>query len=280
MAIVDGASVTTSKVPADKAPEGYYSSPVSVVGKLLCMPIVEGQAFTKACLATEGSGAHLASALADGMRAVTLSLSTDRAGLLYPGCVVDVLVSFTVPSEKDKQQAEAVSMTLLQGVEVLAIDDRSITTDVEDTSEPEIRTHSRQRMVTLMVNSGQAKALQLAVKYGVVSLALRNPLDGDRVDTQTTLLSQLSDEYSGLLARLAAAHAPAGQPPSLAELTRLAEGGDVPPIEPAAEGHPMAPPEPAAEVYPMAPPGPPRLWETVVMRGGMIEIKPFPMPLP
>ncbi|MEK7326959.1 MAG: hypothetical protein AAB217_17080, partial [Chloroflexota bacterium] len=58
------------------------------------------------------------------------------------------------------------------------------------------------RLVTLMVNSNQAKALQLAAQYGVVSLALRNPLDTALVETDSTMLSDLADEYTRIVAAL------------------------------------------------------------------------------
>jgi Flp pilus assembly protein CpaB len=50
-----------------------------------------------------------------------------------------------------------------------------------------------------MVDSKQAEALQLAVTYGRISLAMRNPLDKSPIDSEATLLSQ------GRLAKLGSA---------------------------------------------------------------------------
>ena len=209
MSIVDARSVLTKTVPANEAPANYMRRPTDVIGKLLTVPIVEGQVLTSTCFADEKSGARLASALADGMRAVSLSLTPDKAGLLHAGCIVDVLVSLNRPSTEGSGTKEAMSMTLLQGVEVLAIDDSSVMSEADSSepSTPETKTSMRRgqrdkRLVTLMVNSKQAKALQLASQYGAVSLALRNPLDTAPVETDSTMLSGLADEYTRIVAAL------------------------------------------------------------------------------
>ena len=118
-------------------------------------------------------------------------------------------------------------MTLLQGIGVLAVDDKSVVSEREsgpEASSP--KAEGKRVLVTLMTNSTQAKALQLAVKYGAVSLALRNPLDAKRVDIDSTLLSDLSDEYSKLKAALdvpaqpSSVEAAPGEPQKKEEETR------------------------------------------------------------
>jgi pilus assembly protein CpaB len=211
MSIVEGQSVVVKKVPIAEAPKNAMKQPTDVVGKLLTIPVVEGQPFTSGCFADEKSGARLASALKNGMRAVSVSLKPEKAGPLYPGCIVDVLVSLNRPSTEGQGTKEAMSMTLLQGIEVLAIDDISVMSDeaVVEPAKPETTTSSptkrdrKDRLVTMMVKSNQAKALQLASQYGGVSLALRNPLDAAPVETDSTMLSDLADEYSRIVAVLA-----------------------------------------------------------------------------
>jgi len=217
MSIVDARAVITKTVPADEAPQNGMRRPTDVIGRLLMVPIVEGQVLTSACFADEKSGARLASALANGMRAVSVSLKPEKAGLLYPGCIVDVLVSLNRPSTEGPSAKEAMSMTLLQSVEVLAIDDVSVMSDsaFADPPVPETnatpRRERRDRLVTLMVNSNQAKALQLAAQYGAVSLALRNPLDSAPVETDSTMLSDLADEYTRIVTALASQRASESQ---------------------------------------------------------------------
>lgn len=100
-------------------------------------------------------------------------------------------------------------MTLLQGVGVLAIDDVSVMSEAT-TSDPSAsetananRRGRRDRLVTLKVKPIQARALQLADEFGDVSLALRNPMDIAPVETDSTMLSDLADEYTRLLAAIA-----------------------------------------------------------------------------
>lgn len=279
MSVVDARSVMVKTIPATDVPENVLRRSTDVVGKLLVAPVVEGQAFTAANFADDKSGARLASALSSGMRAVSVSLTPDRAGLLYPGCVVDVLVSLSRQANGTPMLKEAMSMTLLQGVEVLAIDDSSIMSDAEK-ADPETETSSRrmrrERLVTLVLNSNQAKALQLAMHYGTVSLALRNPLDATPVETDSTMLSDLADEYSRILAVLS----PPGRE---AELARMIAGGQpgapaekVPATAAAPVEKTAAAPPPAAE--PAVPAVEDPMWQTVVNRGGQIELVRFRRP--
>jgi pilus assembly protein CpaB len=194
-------STSTSK----EAPVGYYSSSTQVVGKILSMPIVKGQPLTRSSFISEGTGAQLAAALPSGMRAVSVSLSGQNVsgGLLYPGCVVDVLASFklTGGSRDVDSQGEALSTTLLHAVQVLAIAGDSVVSKQavpgEKDSSPTLRSNQRLN-VTLLVNPKQAEALQLATDNGTISLAMRNPLDTAPVNAEATVLSR------GKLSRLGA----------------------------------------------------------------------------
>ncbi|MEJ2647712.1 MAG: RcpC/CpaB family pilus assembly protein, partial [Sedimentisphaerales bacterium] len=151
--------------------------------------------------------AHLASALPYGMRAVSVTLSSKAIPdelLLYPGCVVDVLVSFRL-SSSDRNMGSAISTTMLREVQVLAVEGNSVVTkqDVEGEVKAKAKRSNGQVTVTLMVDSKQAEALQLAIDNGNISLAIRNPLDKKMVDAEATVLSQ------GRLASLASVLTPA-----------------------------------------------------------------------
>jgi hypothetical protein len=97
------------------------------------------------------------------MRVVTVFIYSrgmpDKA-LLYPGCLVDVMVSYKLPSRDSK--LEALSTTMLRGIQVLAIK-----RDIQGT------------LVTLVLDTEQAEVLSLAIENGSISLAVRNPLDGN-----------------------------------------------------------------------------------------------------
>ena len=127
MGLIEASSVTQKTIPEALEHAGALSSPLQVVGQILTVPMVEGQPFRQADLAGEVLGLNLAATLPQGLRAMTISLAGDAGikGLLYPGCLVDVVASFRLPSARGSITGEFVSATLLQGVTVLAIGNRS-----------------------------------------------------------------------------------------------------------------------------------------------------------
>lgn len=194
MAVISSHHVVVQKVPQKGLSPDYCSNPIQVIGKVLSVPVVGGQVLTKSLLITEGSGAQLAAALPFGMRALSVPVAnySVMSGLLYPGCVVDVIATFKLRSRNAKGQA--VSMTLLHSIQVLAIQDRSIVSksDPKDEAAKKMggRSSSLRQTVTLMVNTKQAEALQLAMDNGKITLAMRNPLDQRPVSLEATVLSQ------------------------------------------------------------------------------------------
>ncbi|MEX0655094.1 MAG: Flp pilus assembly protein CpaB [Phycisphaeraceae bacterium] len=259
MSVVDGDSVTVEQVPRGEAPAGALQNPVQVVGKVLALPVVAGQAFTARSFARDDSAVHLAAALPHGKRAVTVSL-TDHAGLsglLYPGSVVDVLASIRMESEQDGQSDEATT-TLLQGLQVLAVGDETVVSSEEALAGR--RTPSR--LVALLVDPKQAQVLQLAMAHGSVSLAMRNPLDGEKPTTPvTTWLSEISRQ---------------GQPPRQSRAddetiralrAALAEARARPAAAPNTAVSNDTPPEPE-----------PHGWEVLIIRGGDKETLELPLP--
>lgn len=195
------ASVLTSKMVIEgtasqkEVPENYLTNPIQAIGRVLAVPVVEGQILTGSCFVTEGTGAQLAASLPEGMRAISVNLSSTvvTGGLLYPGCIVDVLVSFKLPHSKD--MGEALSTTLLREVQVLAVEGTSVVSRSKDAEEKQdsftkARSNYGRVTVTLMVDPRQAEALQLATEHGSISVAIRNPLDKGAVDTDVTVLSQ------------------------------------------------------------------------------------------
>ena len=199
MSMIESADVTVQKLAKAKLPEGYLSSPAEGIGKILAVRVVEGQVLAESCFIENGAAAQVAASLPAGMRAVSVSLSNDSitGGLLYPGCVVDVLASFKLSSS---ERGQALSTTLLREVQVLAVRGTSVVSEKEIEQDKGRSSSNYGRVtVTLMVDPKQAEALQLATENGMISLALRNPLDKSPVDTEATVLSQ------GRLAQLGSA---------------------------------------------------------------------------
>ena len=192
MTVVILRHINTEMVSRDELPEGKLVSPAQIIGRVLSKKVVEGQILTESCFVTEGAGALLAAAIPPGMRAVTVSVSSKSMPdsidsiLLYPGCIVDVLVAYRLSSRSSEGQVG--SATMLRAIHVIAVAGESVVSnpDVEEESGTKKRNTSRGSLVTLLVDTKQAEALHLAVENGSISLSLRNPLDRKIIDFKKT----------------------------------------------------------------------------------------------
>lgn len=245
MTVIEGQHLETREVPLAEAEKDYMADSSQVIGKVLAVPVKKGQVFRKDHFVTEGSGPQMAAALTDGMRAVSVTFSDPAAnsGLLYPGCVVDVLLSIAV-GEEDMED-ERVSVPLLQRVQVLAVGRRTVFSGEEMTEPPSERRVNPP--VTLIVEPDQARALQLARQYGSLSLAIRNPFDEQDIQKQPLMISDLVERFPFLDIAEAIAQE---------EATEEVQQGKA---------------EPAATE------APPAQWRVMVIRGSEVEKKSFPM---
>lgn len=177
-----------------EAPESCFNNTALVVGKVLSMDTTKGQIITKSQILSTGGPADIAALLSPGMRAVSVTLSSDQisGGLLYPRCFVDVLASFKLSSgiRNDDSKGEALATTLLERIKVLAIAGESMLASPDKEGKTASRSPSQRLTVTLELNSKQAEALQLATDNGTISLALRNPLDTEPVNPEATVLNR------------------------------------------------------------------------------------------
>ena len=261
MTVIDGKMIQSKRVKKTELPQGALTTPVQFVGKVLTRPMVEGEPFTESCFATEGNGYYVAAALRNGQRAVSIHLRdhSAMAGLLYPGSVVDVIVSVSSPTGA----REAIATTLLQGAQVLAIGSQTVTSgqDFKDRSPGALNSKGQQtntRQVTLLVTPKQAEILQLASQYGVMSLTMRHPTDTIPVRQELTKISEFTGNEqtrsgSNMISALAAALMNAKLTAPTTKPTVVA-----------------ATPDAAAETNP--------LWEMLVVRGAKAQTQTFAMP--
>lgn len=258
MSVIDAADVKSVSVPREKVPAKAATSPVEIIGKVLAVPLVADQPFVSGHFATEGGGPQLAAALATGKRAVAISLS-DHAGLdgvLYPGSVVDVLCTL-----RSSNRATALSSTVLERVQVLAIERLSVVAKESAKGDEAAKQHGARR-VTLLVTDKQAKILQLAMNAGTVSLAMRNPLDSRPADRLPVSLAEVLGAERRWGASL---------------LSSLVSGLSkaAPQTAVASQASPATRPEtaPAAKVEaPLEP-----TWQVRVVRGAAVEVQQFPV---
>lgn len=268
MSVVDSSAVAKQTMASNEVTPDMQTITTRVIGQVLIAPVVEGEAFRSEHFATAESGVHLASALPEGYRAMSILLS-DGSGIeriLYPGSLVDVIGSFRLPSGRGQLSGEVISVTLLQSVQVLTVGSRMIFSSEEEKEESltgrgqdSATNRKRQQMVTLMVNSDQAETLQLALTNGRLTLVLRNPLDATPVSSRGILLSDLSGELADRLASIAAmgTSRPPMTPPEAGSVSENEQDAGQP-VD--AQGSELP------------------VWQTVVMRGSNVETLTFPLP--
>jgi pilus assembly protein CpaB len=184
--VITNKLIVKEVVSRNEVPEGPLPNTLKIIGRVLAVPVVEGQVLTEACFVKEGIGEKLASQIPHGFRAVTVTVTskimTDRI-LLYPGCMVDVLVCYSLRNRDDG--GETVSQTMLVGLHVLAISGDTVVSQTKEEGGAKKHT-SRATRVTLLVTPKQAQTLFLAADNGSLSMTLRNPLDKEPIDLRKT----------------------------------------------------------------------------------------------
>ncbi|MDB5293227.1 MAG: hypothetical protein JWL69_4468 [Phycisphaerales bacterium] len=267
MTVVDGSMVTSKLMPKKDAPIGYVTSSVEVVGKIVSTPLVAGQPFTKACFAEMTGPRQLAAVIPKGKRAVGISV-TDYAGLeglIYPGSMVDVMVSFRASDGGSAMtHRDATTTTLLENIQVLAFDQQTVVSPgrLVGEGDGQIRAGGSRR-VTLLVDTKQAKALEIGMEQGTLSLALRNPLDSGDADKESVSVHSLMGDEPPIGLRVPPAELGKAWDATLRTVMgpfgKRADGGDKgPDTRPAEAPH----------------------WDTTVLHGTQVEVRSFPLPAP
>jgi pilus assembly protein CpaB len=191
VAMARGQTVTSEMValrewPADLLPPGALSAANEAVDRAVLAPILSGEPILDGKLASRDSGRGLAALVPSGMRAYTIQTSriaSNVAGFILPSNRVDVLL--TLRGGSNDVTGGGSSTTLLQAVEVLAVDQR-LDAPAENRVDPK-----QLSSVTLLVTPDQAALLDLGQNMGVLTLSLRNPEDLTEAETQPATLDIL-----------------------------------------------------------------------------------------
>ncbi|MBB5687064.1 Flp pilus assembly protein CpaB [Sphingobium boeckii] len=161
--------------PKELIQSAYYikgeADPAAMTGTVVRYAITAGQPITQGALVKPGDRGFLAAALGPGMRAVTVSVSTQSgvAGFVFPGDRIDLLLSQQIEGEGQSLKA---SETILRNLRVLATDQRTDSTNEE--GKTEVKTFSS---ITLEATPKIAEKIAVAQTMGSLSLSLRSIAD-------------------------------------------------------------------------------------------------------
>jgi pilus assembly protein CpaB len=177
--------LTVKQWPKSLIPAGAVTRVEDAQGSATLHPFVKGEVLLASKLSAKASGRGLAALIPPGMRAYTIhtpQIASGVAGFVLPGNKVDVLFTVSTP---EGTTGGATTVTLLQNVEILAVD-QHLTPPTENRVD-----YRMLQSVTLLVTPAQAAKLDLAQNRGTLHLMLRNPEDVSTASTTPTTLSEL-----------------------------------------------------------------------------------------
>jgi pilus assembly protein CpaB len=172
----------TRDFPKDMAPPGSITRVEDAIDRVTFNQLVPDEPLLDGKLAARGAGRGMAPGIAEGMRAFTIQTSnvaSGVAGFILPGNKVDVLLNVNNGGNG------GVTTTLLQNVEILAVDQR-VEAPADNKVDP-----NQLRSVTLLVRPDQALKLDLGQNKGILHLSLRNPNDSLTAPTRLATMAEL-----------------------------------------------------------------------------------------
>lgn len=178
MDLIPGQTLTINEVALlSMSPEKYKNSSYAgvgfmrdasqITGRRVKAHIKKGDPFLPELFYPSNAGPGIAERLQRGYRAVTVPIENIGSveGFATPGSIVDVM--FRSRPEGDRPE---VTLTLLEQVEVLALDSNVVPGQAPTTPQERLTNGS----VTLAVTPQQGKMLKVVEGRGEISLALRN----------------------------------------------------------------------------------------------------------
>lgn len=189
--------------------EGAMTKPQDAIGRIALYPLAAKEPIREPLLAAPGS-VGLQAKIPDGMRAVAVETNdvTNVSGFLFPGCRVDVLVTF----RPDAGNSQDLTATVLQNVEVLSTGERL---QPDPSGKPQ-----KVRQVTMLLTPDDAEKMVLATNKGTVQFVLRNGTDQVQQAHRAVQLKDLQTTTTAPPTQVAIKRAPAPPkpPPSYYEV--------------------------------------------------------------
>ena len=179
---ISGAAVKAVNWPRAVIPPKSASTMREIEGRVVKVPIPQGNPILISMLAPEGTAAGLSGILEDGKRALTVKVDevAGVAGFLHPGDHVDVLMDLAMKTEG---RQEHFSKTILHDITILTTGQ---IWEQKGNNKPMVV-----NTVTLELTPENAEVLNLASNEGKIRLALRNRNNKTIAQTQGVTTSIL-----------------------------------------------------------------------------------------
>jgi pilus assembly protein CpaB len=187
-----GTQLTTEMVQmqeflSDNLPEGHFANPDEIKDRVLLADLKRNEILLESKLAPIGTSGGVAAVTNINKRAMSVKVDDviGVAGFIKPADRVDVMV--TIESESGKQ-GNSMAKMILENVKVLAAG-----TQMERKGKDQEPTQVQ--VITVEVDVEEAEKLALASTQGRLRLALRNPLNSEKVLTKGAQVGSLINSY-------------------------------------------------------------------------------------
>jgi pilus assembly protein CpaB len=174
--------------PPGAIPEGHFTSLEAIKDRVILVDLKRNELLLESKLAPLGTTSGGVAAVTD-INKRAMSVKVDDvigvAGFIKPGDRVDVMV--TIEPEGGKQ-ANMMSKMILENVKVLASGTQMERKGKDEEPKPV-------QVITVEVDVDEAEKLALASTQGKLRLALRNPLNSEKVLTKGANIGALFSSY-------------------------------------------------------------------------------------
>lgn len=175
--------------PPGAIPEGHFTSLEAIKDRVILVDLKRNELLLESKLAPLGTTSGGVAAVTD-INKRAMSVKVDDvigvAGFIKPADRVDVMV--TIEQEGGKQEKNMMSKMILENVKVLATGMQMERKGKDEEPKPV-------QVITVEVDVEEAEKLALASTQGKLRLALRNPLNSEKVLTKGANVGALFSSY-------------------------------------------------------------------------------------
>ena len=154
----------------------------TISGSVVRTPFYQNEPILPQKIVQKGDTGYMAALLNPGMRAISVEISAESAsgGFILPNDRVDVIMNYNEESAEENGETRIVTVTVLENVRVLAIDQKFRETDTGESAVG--------RVATLELSPEDAELVTLVSNKGQLTLALRSL--GDRLEAGDSVVSK------------------------------------------------------------------------------------------